>query len=288
MRLLLTILAVTLLLSSPAPLFAADPIAGDLKVVSTEPLEGGKIRVRLEAYHKQGAFSAGKTYDDRYAVPQDLLAKNYLPVAREWGALEGRGELVFEEMKREGYLVRIHLDKNWITNGDVKFRLALILANDGTQPTPGAVPTLVSPLSGVHEYKPGDILPLIWKGTGPNYRIDLYSETHGQTVLTASTRKPELRVNTAALGRNAVYAWTVRQADEGLAFGEPAVERFRVYSRNQLEWVSCRNCNGTGHVYVPDPPPAPHKGKGMQACPVCHGSGRVSEWVEHFFLDFTY
>ena len=291
MRTTFALLALALALAAPAAAGAAETaVPGDFKVISTQDLGGGKVRVTLKAYHRLGAFTGDKTYEDRWAVPQDLLAKEYIPVKREWGSFEGKGVLLYEEMKREGYLARIRLDKALVASGDVRFKLAIVLANDGTLPVPGAEPTLVSPLSGVHEYKPGDILPLVWKGAGPNYRVTLFSETHGQAVVTAQVRKPELRVNTAVLGRNAVYAWTVQQADDGLAFGPAAVEKFRVFTRQMLEWVTCRTCNGTGQIFVPDPPPTPqpHKtGKGQQVCPTCHGSGRVSEWVEHFFLDFN-
>lgn len=288
LRLMLVLLVLSLCF--PLTAMSADDIAGDLKVISTEDLGAGKMKVTLESYHKQGAFSGGKVYHDRWSVPMELLGQNFLPLQREFIALEGKGEILWEEMQREGYSVRVLLNKNLITSGEYRYKLAIILASDGSQPATSAVPELLTPQQGVLEYQFGDYLFVRWKGAGPNYRLQIFDEQGGQQVYAIANRTPKDQVPMGVFHRNGRFRIQISQADDGLLFGEPVVKFCRQYTRNQLDWERCTTCNGSGHIYVPDPPPTPHKAddKGQQVCPTCHGSGRVSVWKEHNYLDFNF
>lgn len=285
MKIFRTILILALL-AVPAFAFAAD-VTGDFKVVSTENISISEVKVTLEAYHKQGSFSAGKTYEDRWAVPAELLAKNFVPVRREWIALEGKGEMAWEVMERQGYASTLYLDKGIIASGDMKYRCAIILKNDGTQASPGAAPELVGPTSGVVKYQPGDGIMMKWSGKGPNYRFEIYDESAGKAVYSYGGRKADKLVNTRVFGRNRSYLWSVRQADDGLNFGPATQKKFT--QRTIAEFVSkvCSACNGAGGHYVPDPPPQPHVVKAWQVCYRCNGTGREQVWEDQYYLDFN-
>lgn len=283
MKLLRSLLILVMLACFPAAVCAADTINGDFKVVSVDNVSISEVRVTLESVHSQGAFSSGKTYVDRWAVPAELIGKNFVPVKREWIALEGKGVMSWETLERAGYQASLYLDKGLIASGNMKFKCAIILKNDGTLPEESPAPQLVGPLSGVFKYKPGEFILMKWSGKGPNYRIEIFDETSGKTVYSSASRAPEKHVNTWAFERNRRYIWSVRQAGDGLNFGPAAQERFAQRTYSEFVWKTCSACNGAGGHYVPDP--QPHKG--WQVCYRCNGTGREQVLEDQYYLDFN-
>jgi len=286
---LIKVLVIIALLMFPAVLFAAN-ITSDFTVLSTDNISVSEVKVTLEASHSQGSFSAGKTYEDKWAVPAELLAKNFVPVKREWIALEGKGVMVWEVLERAGYAASIYLDKGLIASGNIKFKCAITLKNDGTAAVPGTAPQLVGPTSGVYKYQANDFINMKWSGAGPNYRLEIFDESAGKAVYATASRKQDKLINTRIFERGRRYIWSVRQADDGLNFGPAVQKKFQQRTYPELVWKTCSACNGAGGHTVPDPVPAPHLtdgAKAWQTCYRCNGTGREQVWEDQYYLDFN-
>lgn len=285
MKFLKVLIMLTVLIMAPTAVIAADAVSGDFKVVSVDNVSISEVRVTLEGVHSQGSFSAGKTYIDRWAVPAELIEKNFIPVKREWIALEGKGVMSWETLERAGYQASLYLDKGLIASGNMKFKCAIVLKNDGTMPEESAAPQLVSPTSGVFKYHQGDYISMKWSGKGPNYRIEIFDETSGKTIYASASRTPDKLINTRMFERNRRYIWSVRQAGDGLNFGPAAQEKFAQRTYSEFVWKTCSACNGAGGHYVPDPPAQPHKA--WQVCYRCNGTGREQVLEDQYYLDFN-